>query len=69
MRLRKLLRKKIEALKKDMLFHSFLPYIDAVKMKLKEKSFEELLYKLREELSAEEFEKILNVYKTFGGVE
>lgn len=52
-----------------MLFHSFLPYIDAVKMKLKEKSFEELLYKLREELSAEKFEKILNVYKTFGGVE
>lgn len=66
---KKIIEEEIEALKKDMLFHSFLPYIDAVKMKLKEKSFEELLYKLREELSAEEFEKILNVYKTFGGVE
>lgn len=66
---KKIIEEEIEVLKKDMLFHSFLPYIDAVKMKLKEKSFEELLYKLREELSAEEFEKILNVYKTFGGVE
>ena len=42
---------------------------DSLKIKLKEKSFEELLYKLREELSAEEFEKILNIYKAFGGVE
>ncbi len=66
---KKIIEEEIEVLKKDMLFHSFLPYIDAVKLKLKEKSFEELLYKLREELSAEEFEKILNVYKTFGGVE
>ena len=66
---KKIIEEEIEVLKKDMLFHSFLPYIDAVKLKLKEKSLEELLYKLREELSAEEFEKILNVYKTFGGVE
>ncbi|MCI5654881.1 MAG: glutamyl-tRNA reductase [Candidatus Pseudoruminococcus sp.] len=66
---KKIIEEEIEVLKKDILFHSFLPYIDAVKLKLKEKSFEELLYKLREELSAEEFEKILNVYKTFGGVE
>lgn len=66
---KKIIEEEIEVLKKDILFHSFLPYIYAVKLKLKEKSFEELLYKLREELSAEEFEKILNVYKTFGGVE
>lgn len=64
-----IIKKEISDLKKSMSFHSFLPYIETVKESIRNKSFEELLYRLREELSAEEFEKILSIYKAFGGIE
>lgn len=56
---------EINTLKKDLIFHSFLPSLDRVKEELADKSLEELIYRMKSESSAEEFSAFINILKTF----
>lgn len=56
---------EIDVLKKDLIFHDFLPLLDRVKLSLKDKSVEELIYRMKSDVSANEFSAFINVIKTF----
>lgn len=56
--------KAIDTLKKDLAFHDFLPMLKGAKENFSDKSFEEILYRLKADISAESFSEVL---KSFGG--
>ena len=63
---KEIISEECDALKKDIAFHYFLPYMDSVKNKLSENSLEEILYKFKADLPSEEFIKILDAFKSCG---
>lgn len=63
---KEIISEECDALKKDIAFHYFLPYMDSVKNKLSENSLEEILYKFKVDLPSEEFIKILDAFKSCG---
>lgn len=54
-----------DTLKKDLLFHDFLPLLDRVKGDLSDKPIEELIYKMKSDTSSQVFSGFLNVLKNF----
>ncbi len=58
---------ELETLKKELAFHDFLPCLDRVREAAAEKTIDDLLYKLKASLSAEELSAVLEVLKKYGG--
>ncbi len=56
---------EINTLRKDMEFHDFMPELESIKNKLNNKSLEQLIYKMKSEVSADTFSEFLNVLKSF----
>ncbi len=54
---------EVDVLKKDLLFRKFLPYLENVKDYLSSVSVETILYKLKAQISAEQFSAVLDVLK------
>ena len=57
---------EIETLKKDLAFHEFLPCMQSVKNAMPSDFSEKFIYKLKSDVSADEFEKILEIYRKCG---
>ena len=57
----------IDLLKKDLIFHDFLPEIEATKKALSAKTFEQIIYKFKSECTADQLSAVLNVLKQMGG--
>jgi glutamyl-tRNA reductase len=60
-----IIEQEIDVLKKDMLFHSFLPSLDNVKKCLADKPIEEFIYRMKRDASADSFTAFIEVLKTF----
>jgi len=56
---------EIDKLKKDLIFHTFLPSLENVRESLSDKPLEELIYKMKSDASASEFSVFINILKTF----
>lgn len=54
-----------DRLKKDLLFHDFLPSIGGIKEALSNKSIENIIYRMKSDTSADEFSAFLKVLKSF----
>ena len=54
---------EIDVLKKDLMFHDFLPFNENLKLYISNNSAETVLYKLKSSLNAEQFSAVLNVLK------
>lgn len=54
-----------DTLKKNLIFHEFLPLLNKMKENLADKPIEKLIYKMKSDSSAEEFAAFLNVLKNF----
>lgn len=61
-----IISKETDTLKKELYFHDFLPYIDSAKKEIRSKPFEEIIYKFKSEMNAEQFSNVLKVLKLFG---
>lgn len=61
----RIISSEIDTLKKDMMFHYFLPSFSDVKESLKDRSIEDIIYKMKSEASAELFSEFLTVLKTY----
>ena len=57
---------EIEVLKKDLAFHEFLPCMESVKNAMPSDFSEKFIYKLKSDVSAEEFARILEIYRKCG---
>lgn len=57
---------EIESLRKNMAVHNFLSHSQNVKSKLSEKGIEPLIYRLKSELCADSFEKVMEIINNFG---
>ncbi len=57
---------EIEVLKKDLAFHEFLPCMQSVKNAMPSDFSEKFIYKLKSDVSAEEFARILEIYRKCG---
>lgn len=62
---KQMIEKEIDTLKKVLIFHDFLPYLDDVKENLSERPIEKIIYKMKSDSSADEFFAFLKVLKTF----
>lgn len=62
---KKIIYEEIDILKKDMLFHDFLPCLNEIKNNLLNNSLESLIYKMKSDTSSDEFSAFLEVLKTF----
>ena len=62
---KEIISQDIDDLKKDMIFHSFLPSLADVKNALSDKPLEELIYRMKNNASAEEFSAFIKILKTF----
>lgn len=56
----------IEALKKEFLFHGFMPHMEAVGKNVEREGFESLLFCLKSELDAKSFGVVLDSLRKFG---
>lgn len=63
---KKIIFDESEVLKKDMAFHNFLPYMEKVKSSMPSDFSEKVIYKLKSEVSADDFTKILEIFKEYG---
>lgn len=61
-----IISKETDALKKELYFHDFLPYIELVKKGIRSKSFEDILYKFKSKMNAEQFSEVLKIMKLYG---
>ena len=57
---------EIEVLKKDLAFHEFLPCMRSVKKAMPSDFSEKFIYKLKSDVSAKEFARILEIYRKCG---
>ncbi len=62
---KEIISEEIDVLKKDLTFHDFLPRLDCVKNGLADKSLEELIYKMKSNVSADVFAAFVDILKTF----
>lgn len=58
-----IIAEETDKLYKTLLFHDFLPHLGRIKEKAQKITFEKLLYKLRDELEAQQLAAVLNVLK------
>ena len=58
-----IIQAETDQLKKELLFHDFLPLLDLVKEKMQQKPFEDLLYKMKSEADSNAFLQFINVLK------
>lgn len=56
---------EIDTLKKDMVFHDFLPYCEDVCSAISREGFEKLLYLLKSDLDSSQFSAVLEVLKQY----
>lgn len=63
---KEIISQEIETLKKDLAFHEFLPCIESVKNAMPSDFSEKFIYKLKSDVSAEEFARILEIYRKCG---
>lgn len=54
-----------DELKKELVFHDFLPFAESVGEAIADKSFDELLYKLKSELNSQQLKAVLETLKKF----
>lgn len=57
----KIIADDVDTLKKDLIFHEFLPSLDTVKKSLSDKPLEELIYRMKSDTSSDEFSAFLRV--------
>lgn len=62
---KEIIRGETDTLKKDMIFHDFLPLLGSIKACLADKPLEELIYKMKTDTSAEEFSAFISILKSF----
>lgn len=62
---KQIISEDIDELKKDLLFHDFLPLLSKIKDSVSDKPIERILYKMKSDASADEFNAFLNVLKSF----
>lgn len=62
-----IIEQELDRLKKDLIFHDFLPTLRSVKERGDAESIEKMIYKMKDESSAEEFKSFLGVFDSFGG--
>jgi glutamyl-tRNA reductase len=62
---KEIISQEIDVLKKDLIFHSFLPSLDAVRSNLADKPIEELIYRMKRDASAESFSAFVKVLRGF----
>ncbi|MGN0377860.1 MAG: glutamyl-tRNA reductase [Suilimivivens sp.] len=58
-----IIRSECEEAQKELLFHEFLPTLEQLREKLKEKSAEQLLYLLRDSADPEELRTLISVFR------
>ena len=63
----KIIEEEVEELKKELIFHEFIPKMENVKKKMSERP-DKILYKLREELDSKQFAAVLDVLSECGRV-
>ncbi|MDD6489978.1 MAG: glutamyl-tRNA reductase [Clostridia bacterium] len=64
---RNIITEEIDVLKKDLIFHDFLPCLENLKSYISDNSAETVLYKLKSSLSAEQFSAVIDVLKNCAG--
>ena len=62
---KEMIAEEADKLKKDLVFHEFLPSLNMVKENLSDKPIEKIIYRMKSDLSANEFSAFLNTLKTF----
>lgn len=62
---KQIISEDIDELKKNLLFHDFLPSLDRIKNGLSDKPIEKILYKMKSDVNADEFKAFLKVLKSF----
>lgn len=62
-----IIRTETDKLKRELLFHDFLPQLDTVKEEMQQKPFEDLLYKMKSEADSSAFLQFINVLKEMTG--
>lgn len=62
---KEMIYKEVDTLKKDLIFHEFLPLLSSVKENLSDKPVEKIIYKMKSESTADEFSAFINVLKNF----
>lgn len=62
---KEMIAQEADTLKKDLIFHEFLPLFDEVKENLTDKPVEKIIYKMKSDSTADEFSAFLSVLKTF----
>ncbi|MEE0931074.1 MAG: glutamyl-tRNA reductase [Acutalibacteraceae bacterium] len=62
---KEMISEEVDTLKKDLIFHEFLPLLGSVKENLSDKPVEKIIYRMKAESTAEEFSAFLNILKTF----
>ena len=62
---KEMILEEVDTLKKDLIFHEFLPSLGSVKENLSDKPVEKIIYRMKSESTAEEFSTFLDVLKTF----
>lgn len=62
-----IISEEIDVLKKDLIFHNFLPCLENLKLYISNNSAETVLYKLKASLSAEQFSAVIDVLKNCAG--
>ena len=58
-----IISEEIDTLKKDLMFHDFLPFVENLKSYISNNSSETVLYKLKSSLNAEQFSAVLDVLR------
>lgn len=62
---KEIIKEETDTLKKDLIFHDFLPLLSKVKENLSDKFLENLIYKMKSDTSSDEFSAFINVLKEF----
>lgn len=62
---KEIIKEETDTLKKDLIFHDFLPLLSKVKENLSDKFLENLIYKMKSDTSSDEFSAFIEVLKAF----
>ncbi len=66
---KEIIAEDIDLLKKDLIFHGFIPRLNRVKSALEKKSAEELIFGLKSALNAQQLSAVLNALDEMGGAD
>lgn len=62
---KEIIKEEVDALKKDLIFHDFLPLLNKVKENFSDSFLENLIYKMKSDTSSDEFSAFIKVLKEF----